>query len=129
MIDKNKNLKPYKKGDTNGKAEAGRLGGLAKAEKNRKLKTFAEAFNLILQQEITNKKGEKATTQEAIVSSMVKKAIEGDVKAAQFIRDTIGQNPTNKQEILSANLTMQKVFVTKDDEEKALKHIEDFIDG
>lgn len=129
MADKNKNLKPYKKGDTNGKAEAGRLGGLAKAEKDRKLKTFADAFNFILQQEITNKKGEKATTQEAIVSSMVKKAIEGDVKAAQFIRDTIGQNPTNKQEILSANLTMQKVFVTKDDEEKALKHIEDFIDG
>lgn len=34
-----------------------------------------------------------------------------------------------KQEILSANLTMQKVFITKEDELNAEKHIEEFING
>lgn len=122
----NENLKPL----TSERAkEVGRIGGIRKAEKMRKAKTFAEAFKICLEQEITNTKGETKTTLEAIIASMVAKAIKGDVKAAQFVRDTIGQMPVAKQEILSANLNMQKIFVTKNDEEKADKHIEEFIDG
>lgn len=43
--------------------------------------------------------------QENILISMIKEASEnGNVKAAEFIRDTVGEKPTEKQELLTNNL-------------------------
>lgn len=39
--------------------------------------------------------GKNLTVQEAIMLAQVKKAMKGDTKAAEFIRDTIGQKPGN----------------------------------
>jgi hypothetical protein len=50
--------------------------------------------------------GTGSTKQDAIMAAMYIQALRGNVKAAQFIRDTIGQAPITKQEI-SADITTE----------------------
>lgn len=109
--------------------EYGRKGGIASGKKRREAKTMKAMLDYLLEKKISSKDGKKATTLEAMMSAVVAKAIKGDVKAAQFVRDTIGEMPTVKQEIVAANLNMQKIFITKEDVKKADKHIEDYING
>lgn len=40
-------------------------------------------------------KGKNITAQEAMLLAMVRNAIRGDVRAAEFVRDTIGEKPKN----------------------------------
>lgn len=96
---------------------------------NAERKTMKATLDYLLEKEITNSKGEKATTKEAIMTATIKKALHGDIKAIQFIRDTIGETPVAKQEILSANLNMQKIFITDEQKKEVDKHIEDIING
>lgn len=58
----------------------------------------------------------------AITNALINKAIKGDVSAYQTIRDTIGEKPTDKQEI--KNITPQIVVATQDDA-NILKRIAD----
>lgn len=95
----NENLNPL---NTLSKEDAKKIqskGGHARAKKIKEKKTMRELLDYLLEKEITNKKGEKATTKEAILVSAIKKAIEGDIRALQFIRDTIGEMPVVKQEV------------------------------
>lgn len=62
----------------------------------------------------------------AITKAMINKAIKGDVSAYQTIRDTIGEKPTDKQEI-SGNVGVQKIFITEQEHQETLKHIKDVI--
>lgn len=65
----------------------------------RQRKTFREDFLALLAQKADNGK----TRQENIVISMADRADLGDVKAAQFIRDTIGEKPADTVD-LNANV-------------------------
>ena len=44
-------------------------------------------------------KGKNLTVGQALVLAQVKKAMTGDTRALEFLRDTMGEKPTNKQEI------------------------------
>lgn len=44
-------------------------------------------------------KGKNLTVGQALVLAQVKKAMTGDTRAMEFLRDTMGEKPTNKQEI------------------------------
>lgn len=95
--------------------------GKAKSEGKLKKKTFRDMLEFLLEKEITNKAGEKATTQEAISVSLIKKAMSGDVRAFEVIRDTIGEKPTDKIDATNTNMdiTDQKVI------EKVINKIKD----
>ena len=69
-------------------------------------KTMKEMLEILLDKEITNNKGETATTLEAISVSLIKKAMSGDVRAFEVLRDTIGQKPTDKVEQTSTNINI-----------------------
>lgn len=97
----NENLKPIKKGELT-KEEAkkrGANGGKKSAEKRRELKTMREMLNYLLQKDITNNKGETATTLEAVMVAQIKEALKGNTRAIQFIRDTIGEMPKMVHEV------------------------------
>lgn len=97
----NENLRPIKKGELS-KEEAkarGAKGGKKSGEKRRELKTMREMLNYLLEKDISNNKGEKATTLEAVMVAQIKEALKGNTRAAQFIRDTIGEMPVNRQEV------------------------------
>ena len=78
----------------------------AKSRGHQKKKTMREMLDYLLEKELTNKNGEKATTLEAMMASMIKQSISGNVRACEFIRDTIGQKPTEKVEATNANISV-----------------------
>ena len=128
MAKREDNLRPIKKGQLS-KDEAkrrARTGGIKSAEVRRQKKTMREMLDYLLEKEITTEDGTSATTLEAISIALLKKAISGDVKAFEVLRDTIGQKVSDKHEIL-AGLEVQKVFVTPEEKNKALEHINNVI--
>lgn len=81
------NLKPVK---TKKEArERGRKGGIASGKARAARKTLKEELLLLLQ---------NGDTQEKISLAMIKEALEGNTKAFEVIRDTIGEKPTDKIE-------------------------------
>ena len=62
----------------------------------------------------------------AITNALIAKAIKGDVSAYQTIRDTIGEKPTDKQEV-TGNLGIEKIFITPKEAKQTDKHIDDVI--
>ena len=67
-----------------------------------------------------NKSGEKASTQEAITIALIKQALNGNVKAYEVIRDTIGEKPALKQEITN---TTPQIVVANETDLKALEEL------
>lgn len=67
--------------------ERGRKGGLASVEARRKRKTLKEELLLMLSE------GE---TQQSVTLALIEKAMSGDTKAFEVIRDTIGEKPVDK---------------------------------
>ena len=79
------NLKPI-----TSKKEArdrGRKGGLASGEARRKRKTLKEELLLMLAE---------GDTQQSVTLALIEKAMAGDTKAFEVIRDTIGEKPVDK---------------------------------
>ena len=112
--------------------ENGRKGGLASVEARRAKKTMKEMLDYLLEKEIENSRtGEKVTYREAMLIAAIKKAIKGDIKASQFVRDTAGEAPITKTEVTGKNGAplVQKVFVTEQDERRIDKKIDDLING
>ena len=77
----------------------GRKGGKASGEARRRRKAFADAFNTLLQREFTDHNGNKMQGVEAIAAKTFKAALDGDLKAMQIIRDTVGEMPMQRIEI------------------------------
>ena len=73
--------------------EYGRKGGIASAKKRAERKTMQEMLKYLLEMDITNQKGETKNTLEVIMTAQIREAAKGNTKAAQFIRDTIGEQP------------------------------------
>jgi hypothetical protein len=95
MKDKKSNLKnlkpPFNKRDPEEQKEISRRGGIRSGEVRRERKRFKEIFELLLAKKSTNDKGETATIKEIIAINTVAKAVKGDLKAVEIIRDTIGE--------------------------------------
>ena len=101
------NLKPFDSNQSREEAKKnGRKGGKKSGEVRRQKKTMREMLDYLLEKELTNKNGEKATTLEAMMTAMIKQGLNGNVKAVEFIRDTTGQKPTEKVEATNANITV-----------------------
>ena len=80
------NLKPFKKGEQRQK-DLGKKGGIASGEAKREKKLFKEAIEKKLGQSL-----------DSMIDSMINQAQNGNVQAITFLRDTIGEKPTDKVE-------------------------------
>ena len=90
------NLKPFTSEQSREKAKAnGQKGGIASGKAKRKRKEFKEALKTALTVVMENNK----TVQEIGVEALMDKFMKGDLKAFELIRDTIGEKPTDKQEV------------------------------
>lgn len=74
-------------------------GGIASGKARRERKTLKEELLLLLSENITDKRGNTATAQKAVSSALLKKAMTGDTRAFEIIRDTIGEKPVDKVEM------------------------------
>lgn len=98
------NLKPIKAGELS-KEEAkkrGAKGGIKSGEVRRERKLLKDELLLLLS---TGK------TQEKISLALIQKALKGDTKAFEIIRDTIGEKPTQVIEGLDSSV---KVIVNRE---------------
>lgn len=113
------NLKRFVKGDPRC-AEMQRIGAQKRKELNEKRRAIKDDLDVLLK--LTLKKGDLATVddvlsleeaqnqnvtvQQAINIAMVQRALLGDVQAVQYIRDTVGEKPSDKVE-LDQSLTIE----------------------
>ena len=83
------NLKRPKKGSLSHEeaARMGRNGGKKSVQKRRERKALKEQLLLLL---------ENGNAQEQLCTSLLEKALSGDVRAFEVIRDTIGEKPVDK---------------------------------
>lgn len=90
--------------------ELARLGGQKSAEKRREKKMMRERLEMLLDMtlrkglddtfdSIEDAEGKNLTVQDKILLEMIKKAMQGDLNAAIYVRDTSGNKPVDKQEI------------------------------
>lgn len=84
------NLTPFNKMDEKKKKEIQEKGRKANKKAIEKRKALKEELLLLLSE------GE---TQKAMSLAIISKALTGDTKAFEVIRDTIGEKPTDKQEV------------------------------
>jgi uncharacterized protein (DUF2336 family) len=86
------NLKPIR--DSQRARELQEKAAIKQRENIARRKTLKEELLLLLAQ---------GNTQEKISLALIQKALKGDTKAFEVIRDSIGEKPTEKQEISGAN--------------------------
>lgn len=80
-------------------AEAGRKGGIKSGQTKRRRKLMREAFDELLSREYTDRSGNQIQGVEAISMKAFQAAMDGDLKAVQFIRDTVGEMPVQRVEV------------------------------
>ena len=90
--------------------EIARLGGFASGKAKREKRTMRELAEIILSKNVTTSDG-VVTIKYAVLAKVIDKALKGNLPAAEFIRDTIGEKPTDKQEVTGAFNIMPSVEV------------------
>lgn len=108
-----KNLKKFTREEC---SRNGKKGAMVAQENRKRRASLKEALSTLLsidvkkadvKRELTRLGIEKdyQTNEVAIALAMIKNAVEGDVKSAQFVRDTIGEKPGEKIEATVSNDT------------------------
>lgn len=80
-------------------AEEQSMGGKRSAEVRREKRDLRKALEILMEQEITDKKGNTKTGTEAMALAVFQKALKGDTKAWEIVRDTVGQKPIEKVQV------------------------------
>lgn len=91
-------------------AEIARKAAIASTAVRREKRTMREIAEIILSKNVTTSDG-VVTGKYAVLAKVIDKALKGDLQAAAFIRDTIGEKPTDKQEVTGAFNIMPSVEV------------------
>ena len=79
-------------------------GGKKSAKNRQERKTFREGLLLLLNEPILKDgKPSGKITQDAIIAGLVKRAINGDTRAFEMIRDTIGEKPVQEVAVNTGN--------------------------
>ena len=90
------NLNPFGTLTEDEQREISSKGGKASGEARRKKKLLRECLEILLEKEITDKKGETMSGAEALSTKLFAEAMKGNVKAFEVLRDTAGQKPVEK---------------------------------
>ena len=102
------NLRPFTSDQSREAAKKnGSKGGKATARNKRERKTFREGLLLLLNEPLKDKSGNVTdnTTQDAIIAALVKRAANGDTRAFEMIRDTIGEKPVQDVKVSTGDFS------------------------
>lgn len=119
------------------------MGGIASQKTRHKRKCMQDAAEYVLNAVIANKvdvglikklfpdlKDDDDMTNALLIASDIfkstleEKDLNKKVRGAEYLRDTAGQKPDTN---VTGNVTVEKVFVTKEEEKETLKHIAEVI--
>lgn len=101
-------------------------GGKKSGEVRKAKKLLKEELISLLTTKMPDNDGKKETIQKKITLALIQKALNGDVKAFEVIRDTIGEKPAEKTE-LCGNVDVQKIYITPEEHKQTLEHIQNVI--
>lgn len=93
------NLIPNSERTPNELREQTQKGGIASGEARRRKRDIRLALEALLEKDITDKHGNTMSTAEAIAIKQIEKALKGDTKAFEVVRDSAGQKPSDKVEL------------------------------
>lgn len=102
--------------------ESARNAGIASGEARRRKRDLRLAMEMLLEKDVTDKNGKIVSGAEAIAIKQFEKALKGDTRAFEMIRDTAGQKPVDKvqiQEIDQNIIDEVEAMVFEDDEERS----------
>ena len=86
--DGSKNLKPIRQRSSEEARKLGALGGIKSGEARREKRTLRKLLEIAMERPVGDQ-----TTAEAITVALLDRAMSGDVKAFEVVRDTLGENP------------------------------------
>lgn len=92
------NLIPNSQRTPKQRRENARKAGIASGKARQHKKELKEIINLLFEKEFKDKNGEIVSGAEAIAMKQFEKALKGDTKAFEVLRDTAGQKPVDKVE-------------------------------
>lgn len=78
--------------------ENSKKGGIASGEARRRKRDIRLAMEALLEKQYKGKDGKQLSGAEAIALKQMEKALKGDAKAFELVRDTAGQKPVEKVE-------------------------------
>lgn len=87
-------------------AEEASRGGKASGEARRRKRDLRKALEALLEKDFKNAQGNNISGAEAIAIKQFEKAMTGDTRAFEVIRDTAGQKPVDKVEQLSTDIVI-----------------------
>lgn len=87
---------------------AGKRGGIASGEAKRQKKLLQKCLEELLEKEMVDKQGNTMTGAEALAVMAFKKALNGDMRAFEIVRDTAGQKPVEKVQSTQTVVDMSK---------------------
>ena len=111
------NLIPLNKRTKNDQRKIAKKGGKKSGESRRNKKTLRELLEiaLSLKDEFS---GEELKFE--LVKSLIEQAIKGNIKAFEVIRDTIGEKPTDKQNV---TYTQPQIVVRTEEDKMVLENL------
>jgi hypothetical protein len=103
------NLKSLADRTTAEQREIAQAGGIASGEARRRKRDIRLALEALLEKDIQDKHGNTMSTAEAIALKQIEKALKGDTKAFEVVRDTAGQKPMDKVEVTGLDAEKAKL--------------------
>ena len=85
-------------------AEDQSKGGKASGEARRQKADLRKMCQMVLEMDVKDKNGEVKSGAEAITLAQLRKALKGDAKAYEVLRDTAGQKPVDKVEQVNIDM-------------------------
>lgn len=101
-----KNLKPQSERTKEEQREIARQGGKRSGEVRAAKRDLRKALEALLEKEFKGKDGITLSGAEAIALKQMEKALKGDTKAFEVVRDTAGQKPVEKVMIAEVDQTV-----------------------
>lgn len=100
------------------------LGGKASGEARRRKANFRKTLNLLLTAQIDSPEwapmleamGLESTLESAVNAAIIKKALKGDVKAYEAIRDTLGQTTKSDEDLEEQRIKIERDRAARDAE-------------
>lgn len=77
-------------------AEEASKGGKASGEARRRKRDLRRALEMLLEKDYKDKSGNTASGAEVVTAKLFEKALKGDTRAFELVRDTVGQKPVEQ---------------------------------
>lgn len=100
--------------------ETARKGGVASGEARKRKKELRECLEELLAREMKSRDGQVMTGAEAISTKLFEKALKGDVRAFEVLRDSAGQKPIERIQVAEVDqATIDNVEAVFDDQRES----------